>query len=285
MTELLDVAKLTVVIMMLIPACISDWRRREASDVLWFLIGVFGIVCMTYTAFSDGMRWEYALMIVGTVMILVDILWDFERKLLFKILFYICLALLFIIPMVSAFDDVLVRTFLVVPAAFLIFVGMFMSGLVRGGADTKCLIVLAMVFQSYPIFYGFPLIGLPDLETMLIFQFSLMVMFHAALFSVSLLFYNLIRNLSRGERKIPQTFTGYRMSTTDARDAHVWPMQSVVNGKVAMAKAQEKSVIDDLENVGESEIWVTPMIPFLIPITVAVLFVAFIGNLLFLLPI
>ena len=285
MTELLDVAKLTVVIVMLIPACISDWRRREASDVPWFLIGVFGIVCMMYTAFSDGMRWEYALMIIGTVMILVDILWDFERKPLFKILFYICLALFFIIPTVSAFDDVLVRTFLVVPAAFLIFVGMFMSGLVRGGADTKCLIVLAMVFQTYPVFNAFPLIGLPDLETMLIFQFPLMVMFHAALFSVSLLFYNLIRNLSRGERRIPQMLTGYRMSTADARDAHVWPMQSVVNGKAVMAKAQEKSVIDDLENVGESEIWVTPMIPFLIPITVAVLFVAFVGNLLFLLPI
>ena len=285
MTELLDVAKLTVVMVMLIPACISDWRRREASDAAWFLIGVFGIVCMTHTAFSDGMRWEYALMILGTVMILVDILWDFERKPLFKILFYICLALLFIIPMVSAFDDVLVRTFTVVPAAFLIFVGMFMSGLIRGGADTKCLIVLAMVFQTYPLFYEFPLIALPGFETTLIFQFSLMVMFHAALFSVSLLFYNLIRNLSRGERRFPQMLIGYRMSTKDAREAHVWPMQTVVDGKVVMAKAQEKSVIDDLEKAGEGEIWVTPMIPFLIPITVAVLFVALIGNLLFLLPI
>jgi len=284
MSEILDVAKVAVVLLLLIPACISDWKRREASDVPWFLIGAFGIICMVESAFSGGMRWEYILMISGTVLILIDILWDFERSLLFKIAFYVCLALMFIIPIVCAWDDMLVKTFLVVPAAFLLFVGMFMSGLIRGGADTKCLIVLAMVFQTYPAFCGFPLIVLPELEISLIFQFSLMVMFHAALFSVSLLFYNLIRNLSRGERRIPNIFMGYRMSTKEARDAHVWPMQNVVDGKVVNAKAQDKSAIDDLEKVGESEIWVTPMIPFLIPITAAVVFVALIGNLLFLLP-
>ena len=285
MTELLDAAKLSVIMLILISASISDWKRREASDIHWFLIGVVGILCMTYVAFDEGMRWEYALMIIGTVIILVEILWDFERKPFVQAMIYLCLALMFLIPLLSASDDTLVQTFLVVPAAFLIFVGMFMSGLIRGGADTKCLIVLAMVFQTYPVFYGYPLVSLPELETTLIFQFSLMVMFHAALFSVAMVFYYLIRNLSRKEGHFPYIFTSYRMSSKNARDAHVWPIQKVVDGKAVMAKkAQDISVIDDLESIGETEVWVTPMIPFLIPITIAVGFVAIIGNLLFMLP-
>ena len=283
--ELLDILKVVAVTAVLIPACVSDWRRREASDVHWAVIGIFGILCMFYASYAEGMTHWHIMMIIGVVMILLDILYDFERRRIFDMLFYAVMAALFIIPVVYAWDDVLIRQFLVVPAAFLIFLGMFVTGLVRGGADVKCLIVLAMVFQTYPVFSVFPLIGIPDGPVALVFQFSLMVMFHAALFSAAAALYYLARNLRRGERGMPYILLGYRMDIADARNAHVWPMQTVSDGvSVRVRKAQEPSVLDELEGIGEKDVWVTPMVPFLIPIAAAVLFVSLIGNLLFLLP-
>jgi prepilin signal peptidase PulO-like enzyme (type II secretory pathway) len=41
-------------------------------------------------------------------------------------------------------------------------------------------------------------------------------------------------------------------------------------------------VYNDLEKSGADMIWVTPKIPFLIPITVSVLFSSIVGNIIFL---
>jgi preflagellin peptidase FlaK len=163
------------------------------------------------------------------------------------------------------------------------FIGLFFAGVVKGGADVKCLIVLAMVFRTYPSFLGFPLIAVPDSGIAAVFQFSLMALFHAALFSLSVGLYYAAVNIRRGDTDLPYMFLGFRMDTCEAKDAHVWPMHKVVDGTVVRTRrAQDPEVLTEIETAGEGRIWVTAMIPFLVPLTVAIIFLTFVGNLFFL---
>jgi len=276
--------RFAVVIAVMVSASISDWRKREASDVHWIVLGAFGVACMIYSAFQGPIGIEHAMIISGTAMILIDILWDRERRMSVSVLFYAVMAAMFVLPLISSSGDPDIVEFMTIPAAFLIFVGMFFAGILRGGADVKCLIVLAIVFHAYPSFSGFPMIAVPGNGVQLIFQFPLMVLFHAALFSLSVGVFYVVVNIMRGDTEIPYMFTGFRMKTSDAKTAHVWPMQTVVDGKVIRTtRAQDPEVIFELESAGEERIWVTAMIPFLIPITVSIIFVTLIGNLLFML--
>jgi len=281
-TEALDMIKLAVVIAVMISASIGDWRRREVSDLHWIVLGVFGVVCMMYSFFSGSIRIEYVMVTIGTVMILSDILWDRERKPSVSVLFYVVMASMFILPLIYAWGDPDVTKLMTIPAAFVIFVVMFYAGILKGGADVKCLIVLAIIFYAYPSFLGFPIIAAPDEAISAIFQFPLMVLFFAALFSLPAGFYYMGVNIARRDTEFPYMFLGFRMSVSDAKNAHVWPMQNVVDGNIVKTrKAQDPEVLSDLEQAGAEKIWVTAMVPFLIPVTVSILFVAFVGNLLF----
>jgi len=245
---------------------------------------VFGIACMIYAISSEPFRLEYVTPVIGAAMILADILWPKERGPAVTVMFYVIMASMFVFPLVSAWGDPVAMGLMTVPAAYLIFMAMFAAGIVKGGADVKCLIVLAMVFPSYPVFKGLPMIAVPDVLIADVFQFSLMVLFHAALFSLSVGLYYIAVNVRRGDTDMPYMFLGYRMDVADAKGAHVWPMHKVVDGKaVRTRKAQDPGVISEIERTGEERIWVTAMVPFLVPVTIAIIFVAFVGNILFLL--
>jgi len=76
------------------------------------------------------------------------------------------------------------------------------------------------------------------------------------------------------------------MDLPDARNKFVWPMEYVKDGAVkisAFVKSDDSTEeqINQLEASGKTRIWVTPKIPFLIPITVSLLFSTIVGNIIF----
>jgi prepilin signal peptidase PulO-like enzyme (type II secretory pathway) len=46
---------------------------------------------------------------------------------------------------------------------------------------------------------------------------------------------------------------------------------------------EENAILDALQQAGVEKIWVTPKIPFLIPITISIVFSAVVGNVIMLL--
>ena len=81
---------------------------------------------------------------------------------------------------------------------------------------------------------------------------------------------------------------GYRTTIQDARGKFVWSMERMVNGErkfVYFPKEdeEENAILDALQQAGVDEIWVTSKIPFLIPITVSIVFSAVVGNIVMLL--
>ena len=274
-------AGIVITIAVMLSASYFDWRYREVSDIHWWVLGLSGIALTAISLMGD-MRLEWAMMLMGSVMILFFILFDVELSRAVTIIYTIAMAVMFICPVITAFDDQTVRCLLVIPVCFVIFYLMYMLGVLRGGADAKCLMVMAMMFQTYPEIWDLPLIANPSLDIQCILSFPIAVLFHAALFSFAWLFWTVIRKIYRKDDPVQMmTLSCYRMSIDEARRSHVWPKQDAYNGMIVNVRGiPDDGALDRLEAVGAEDVWVTPIIPFMIPITVAVVFIMIVGSLL-----
>ena len=274
-------AGIAITIAVMLSASYFDWRYREVPDIHWWVLGLSGLA-LTAVSIFDDVRSEWIMMILGSLMILFFILYDIEVSRFVTIAYVIVMAVLFIYPAVTSFDDQTVRRLLVIPVCFVIFYLMYMVGILRGGADAKCLMVMAMMFQTYPEIWDLPLIANPSLDIQCILSFPIAVLFHAALFSFAWLFWTVIRKIYRKDDPVQMmTLSCYRMSIDEARRSHVWPKQDAYNGMIVNVRGiPDDGALDRLEAVGAKDVWVTPIIPFMIPITVAVVFIIIVGSLL-----
>lgn len=270
---------MTAVVML--SASYFDWRYREVPDIHWWVLGISGIV-LTAVSISGGIDFKAAMMLMGSVMILLYILLDVDIPPIASMIYCASMALLFIYPVVTGFDDPVIRRLLVIPICFVFFYVLFIIGVLRGGADAKCLMTLAMVFQLYPQMGDLPLIAIPSLEIQTVISFPIAVLFHASLFSFAWLFWTIFRKIHRREDPVEMyTLSWYRMSIDEARRSHVWPKQDVVNGMVVNVNGvADEGALDRLESIGAKDVWVTPIIPFMVPMTAAIFFVLFAGSLL-----
>lgn len=274
-------AGIAVTIAVMLSASYFDWRYREVPDLHWWVLGLSGIA-LTVISLFDGMRLEWTMMILGSLMILYFILFDIEVSRTVSAVYLVVMAVLFIYPAVTAFDDQTVRRLLVIPVCFVIFYLMYMLGVLRGGADAKCLMVMAMMFQTYPEIWDLPLIANPLMNIQYVLSFPIAVLFHAALFSFAWLFWTVIRKIYRKKDPVQMvTLSCYRMSIDEARRSHVWPKQDVFDGMIVNVRGiPGDGALDRLEAVGAKDVWVTPIIPFMVPITAAVIFIITVGSLL-----
>ncbi|MGI5964290.1 MAG: A24 family peptidase C-terminal domain-containing protein [Candidatus Methanomethylophilaceae archaeon] len=282
-TEWISFALSVAVFAVLASAAVSDIRRREVHDWHWLAIGVCGIAVWLAMSFDRGMKWEYAVIAAGFAVILFDILWDSDRSLYVSVLIYVTVFLSFLIPYVASSSDSWVIAGLMAGIFYAVYLLMYVFGLLRGGADAKCMISLTIAFPVYPSFFGLPLIEVPGGPLPVIFVFSLAVLFLALLFSLTAVIYFAYRNA--GKTKMNRlALSGYIMDLDEAEKSHVWPMHDVENGELVKIPVPEETeeIYARLREHGEKEIWVTPMIPFILPILAATVFVALIGNPLFL---
>ena len=274
-------AGIIITMAVMLSASCFDWRFREVPDIHWWVLGLSGIA-LTALSLSDSMDVRIAMMLVGSVMILFYILFDAEPAPIITAVYCLAMAAMFIYPAVTAFGDSDVKRLLAIPICFVLFYLMYMFGVLRGGADAKCLMVLAMMFQTYPAIGDLPLIGIPPLDIQMVFSFPIAVLFHAALFSFAWLFWTVIRKIYRRDDPVEMyTLSWYRMSIDEARRSHVWPKQDAVGGMIVNVKGiPEDGALDRLEAAGAKDVWVTPIIPFMVPITAAIAFVLIVGSLL-----
>jgi len=60
------------------------------------------------------------------------------------------------------------------------------------------------------------------------------------------------------------------MNVSKAKEKFVWPLEKIVDGKRRFAYMPKEFDVEDelqeFENLGIKEIWVTPKIPFMIPL-------------------
>jgi len=203
---------------------------------------ITGVILLAYASYTD-MKTRRAANTLWVIMGMVGII------------------LLIIQYLDGGFPNLLYLIF--IPIMIVLMYAFFQLRLLFGGADAKALMALAILVPIQPLIGTLPLWPsfLPGsfcilLNALILFLFI----------PISLLFYNLgKRNL-----RFPHCLLGYVISVEKAKQTFVWPMEKIQNGKrklVYMPKNfdvnQELAVF---EKLGITEIWVTPKIPFMIPL-------------------
>ena len=147
-----------------------------------------------------------------------------------------------------------------------------------GGADVKALMSLAILVPFEPRIFIFPIWGSIMPFTWIILSNSVFIYL---VIPISLFFYNLYKR----NFEFPNCFLGYKIDLYIARKRFVWPLEKIVDGK---RKISYLSMNKDIEVIykkfeaeGISNIWVTPKIPFMIPLLIGFIVSFFVGDILF----
>ncbi|MCA1813530.1 MAG: hypothetical protein LC624_06220 [Halobacteriales archaeon] len=160
--------------------------------------------------------------------------------------------------------------------AGLIFV-FYWFGLLAGGADAKALMTLALLVP-WPLALGpFPL-----RQDLLPPTFG--ILGDALLCFLLVPLGLLAANARRGVLRLPHALLGLRMPVAEARAKHVWPMERVEDGQVrtALLPSRRRWTDEDwdaLAAAGRTEAWVTPKVPFMLPLLAGFVLYAFVGDL------
>ena len=160
----------------------------------------------------------------------------------------------------------------------LVFV-LFQLRLIFGGADAKALMAIAILVPLQPTIGQLPVWG----ESLMpaswaIFSNSIILFLFIP---IGMFFYNIVkRNI-----KLPYAFLGYMMSIDKAREKFVWPLEKLVDGKRKFAYMPKNFDANDdfseFEKHNIKEIWVTPKIPFMIPLLLGFIFLFIFGDILY----
>jgi len=282
--------KVTIALAALALAARADWRTREASDAYWMVIGGAGMVFLAAQIIMDGANLLYLAILVPIAIFFADIFW--ERRGMFEDGVNVAPLALYAVGfailgwMIYQFSSELYFwELMVVPIMFLIFILLF--DVIKGGADAKALIALSIMFPTYPQFASIPLIPVPFETAQFVLPFPLLILFNAALLTLAVPVAMLVLNASRRQFRFPAMLFGYVMTIDEARKSYVWPMERLEDGERRLRlfpgpSEDTNADLDRLAESGASEIWVTPKVPFLIPITASLMFSVVVGNLLFL---
>ncbi len=163
-----------------------------------------------------------------------------------------------------------------------------------GGADAKSLIVLSIILPAYPKLqafgYSFPL------NKPLIDLFAFGIFGNAVLLTIvvpiSLAVYNLTKMGLHVDKPL-YIFIGYKTKISELASRHIKLIEKfeVVNGVVKFHFKRggveiNETLISELKTLSEKglikeEVWVTPGLPFMIPITLGFFVAIFYGDIIF----
>jgi len=169
---------------------------------------------------------------------------------------------------------------LFIPIMIGLMFALFQLRLIFGGADAKALMALAILIPLKPEILQFPLfegsvVSMPG--SWIVFSNSILLFL---LIPLSLLIFNLLkRNI-----EFPYCILGYKMSIEKAKQTFVWPLEKIKDGKRKFSYMPKEFDINDelsaFEKQGIKEIWVTPKVPFMIPLLAGFIATFVLGDIL-----
>lgn len=281
-------------------AATTDLRTRRVSDSIWIVLGSLGLVILATQLVAEGTdpsRW--ALLGSGALLFYAIFFGDplFEKDGFHfrpvRIFVFFAALLLFLYPVASfsaaglpAPQPVLELSSM--PAMVVVYQVFYRLRLLHGGADAKGLIALTLLLPTYPSADPFPLLGVdPRVASVLrgAFPFSLVIWIDAAVVFLVVPVGLLVYNAARGDLRLPQAFLGYR-ARLDPFPAHAWLMEKITDrGDHVLVLFPKRggnpsADIAPLRARGITRAWVTPQIPFMVPLLIGFLIAFFAGNLL-----
>ncbi|WP_445476123.1 A24 family peptidase C-terminal domain-containing protein [Methanococcoides methylutens] len=244
---MIELLKVLVCAPFLIYACYSDIKTRRVTNSLWPKMLGAGAIFMIYDAFRYGIPY---------------IKW-------------------------TAISFILIFTF--------VYILFYMNAF--GGADAKVLMVISLILPIYPAMDLFgqqlPIYGVPPLNLFTFSVFGNSVIL-TIIVPIGLFLYNLTQPSLKDTLKRPHyMFVGYRCPVSKIDKPHIRLMESfdeVENGvskKFTTAGTKlDEDTISKIQKYAEKglideRVWVTPGLPFMIPITAGFIAAVIYGDLIF----
>jgi len=286
-SETFSAVRVVAALCILAYASLLDLRTRRVENRYWIALSVLGGALLSVQVYIDEMPLEYLAILIPIALILSDVFIDnslSERGAKSLVLAQYASAILILVLLAMQYgSDSYFQHLLAVPAMMLFIVLLYMLDAIRGGADAKSLISLAILFPFYPIIDKLPFLRAEESSFEIFLPFTFSVLVTAAIFVALTPIAFLLRNLGKGETRFPQAFLGYKMDVESAGDKHVWLMERIIDGRrVVYSRPKGEEDLDRelalLADAGHKRVWVTPKIPFIVPILIGLMVCAVIGN-------
>lgn len=259
-----------IALAVMLSAAVHDVRTREVPDAHWRVMAIAGPFLYFVYCAGDGFEWTQMINLVGMLCAgCAFVFGSFRQDVVLASASVICVAAVALFGDLTPDDVGGVMSQIMAFAYF----GLYEAGLIRGGADAKCLITLGMMLPVYYDIGGAPLITrgglLPE-----VFVPSLGILYVGAIIAAvwALSWSYSARGIVGHDRLTPV------MGIDDAEKSFVWPAV----GRRLADDDDIKSVYAGLRGAGVERVPVTYMIPFIAPLAIAAAFVAAVGNPLFL---
>lgn len=158
--------------------------------------------------------------------------------------------------------------------------GLWYVGLIAGGADAKGL-------MAFGVLLPFPL-GLAD--TIPLWQTPLpggvVLLMNSLLTFLLIPLSFFVWNIAHGHLRPPHAFLGVKRRAADVRRGHVWPMETVDEAGAMrtrlfasrMSNEEIDATFARVQALGDRKVWVSPKIPFMIPMLVGLLLAFTVGD-------
>jgi preflagellin peptidase FlaK len=228
----------------------------EYIDICRFFTGIVVLFIASYTDIKTRRASNYLWLIMGGIggilLVLQYFTVGFDDKIMYLVFIPIMIGLVYLL---------------------------FQMRLIFGGADAKALMAIAILVPLEPIISQLPLWkGSVMPFSWSIFANSIILFLFIP---VSLLVYN----AAKRNVKFPYCLLGYKMKISKAREKFVWPLEKIVDGKRKFMYMPKEFDVNEELNIFEKndihEIWVTPKIPFMIPLLAGFIVAFIFGDILF----
>ncbi|MFQ6012118.1 MAG: A24 family peptidase C-terminal domain-containing protein [Thermoplasmata archaeon] len=289
----LSLMRLLVGALILSYASMADWRTRRVGDRPWALMAGVGLALLTTELVLATDEPLPYLLLVPPALLFLDVLWErgggafaYGSTLLFYGVSGLAVLLLVLGFSESQEQQLILRGLGILTVILLGYVFYYLS-LLKGGADAKAFMAIGVLVPGYPALGPLPFLSVdPPLlgPFELLFPFALSTLLLGALLLLGLPVVFLVRNLARGDRRWPQLLVGYKAPVDDL-PRFAWTLQEVKDGEmthhVFPRTTTREADLEALRAAGLRRVWVTPQIPFLLPLTVGFLLAFLLGNPLF----
>ncbi len=279
-------------------ASFSDLRTRRVPDSVWVVLGVIALIVLATEFIRGGSSLEHDILLIPTAIIFFAVffgeeLWTEEgfrprplRLSLYALAAIILLYLAYHFSSVGGEDAELFWAHFSMPVLLVLAHVFYQFGLLRGGADAKAFMTIALLVPAYPVLEaGLPFVSLsPAVQQAVdvVFPFALVVLLDAALLLIFLPLVFLLRNAFRRDVHGVESLFGYRVNI-DKVPRFVWLMDRIEDGRhvrVLLPRRREnrEEQVRQLREKGFDKVWVTPQIPFLLPMAIGFIAAFLVGN-------
>ncbi len=302
--DLFDLARVIVGVILLGYASYSDWKVRRVVNRVWYIMCGAGILILEIQFAVAGAPFAFYLSPIIAFLIFLLVIHD-------GVLFFDhpswALKLGATIPAYLATVGMIVyqwQTLYGRSPLFIYMIAMYLMILIarlmydfrllHGGADAKAIMALAIFLPFLPrLSATFPILQFNIEPAKSIYLYvepmfppAIVVLFNAVVFFIFAPLAFFIYNAVHGDIKLPQSFFGYTMDRDEVPDKFVWLMERWEDGKrrSAILRRDDSPIEEQLEPFVAADIgrvWVTPKLPFMIPILLGYILVFVVGNIMF----